>query len=243
MDAFGEYCLADIKQIHKKPSNLSFEQASTLGVGLSTAIGSLFSEKGLRLARPNEHRSWFRPEWVIIWGGSSSVGAYAVQLAAAAGYSVISTASPKNFEYVQSLGAVHVLDYKSPTVVDEIKSLTGGRVRIGFDAIGGDATGALAKCLVADSARPSTILSIATMPDQASLPDGVTLKWITGADPELNEYVFGVVNEEMLEYLEQGRISTNKVRLVDGGLEGVKQGLELSAGGKVSGEKLVVNIV
>ena len=58
-----------------------------------------------------------------IFGGSTSVGANAIQLAVAAGYEVISTASPKNHAYVRGLGASEVFDYHSATVVaDMIKA-------------------------------------------------------------------------------------------------------------------------
>jgi NADPH:quinone reductase-like Zn-dependent oxidoreductase len=40
----------------------------------------------------------FEDEYFLVWGGSSSVGAYAVQLAAALGFKVITTCSPSNFQ-------------------------------------------------------------------------------------------------------------------------------------------------
>jgi NADPH:quinone reductase-like Zn-dependent oxidoreductase len=42
---------------------------------------------------------------VLVWGGSTSVGSNAIQLAVAAGYEVITMSSPRNFEYVTPLGA------------------------------------------------------------------------------------------------------------------------------------------
>ena len=47
---------------------------------------------------------------VLIWGGSTSVGSNAIQLAVAAGHEVVSTASPRNFDCVKSLGASAVFD-------------------------------------------------------------------------------------------------------------------------------------
>ncbi|TAQ89425.1 hypothetical protein B7494_g2244 [Chlorociboria aeruginascens] len=52
---------------------------------------------------------------VLIWGGSGSVGVNVIQLAVAAGYEVIATASPANFDYLKELGASEVLDYHSKT--------------------------------------------------------------------------------------------------------------------------------
>jgi NADPH:quinone reductase-like Zn-dependent oxidoreductase len=59
-----------------------------------------------------------------LWSGSPSVGSNAIQLAVAAGYEVIATALPKNFDYVRRLGAVEVFDNHSEAVVnDTIKAL------------------------------------------------------------------------------------------------------------------------
>ncbi|XVQ89826.1 hypothetical protein ACQP2K_21145 [Microbispora siamensis] len=46
-----------------------------------------------------------RSETVLVWGGSTSVGSNAIQLARNAGYRVVATGSPRNFDYVRSLGA------------------------------------------------------------------------------------------------------------------------------------------
>ena len=56
----------------------------------------------------------------MVWGGSSSCGSIVVQMAKLLGFTLFSTASPKHHELVQNLGAKHVFDYKSPTIVDDI---------------------------------------------------------------------------------------------------------------------------
>ncbi|KAL2052916.1 hypothetical protein ABVK25_006857 [Lepraria finkii] len=57
---------------------------------------------------------------IVVWSGASAVGSNGIQLVVAAGYEVITTASPKNFEYVKKLGASMVLDYSSNTIVDDL---------------------------------------------------------------------------------------------------------------------------
>jgi NADPH:quinone reductase-like Zn-dependent oxidoreductase len=65
----------------------------------------------------------------------------AVQLAVASGATVVATASSKNHEFVKSLGATAVVDYKSENVIQElinaIKS-AGGDFLGALDAIGDD---------------------------------------------------------------------------------------------------------
>jgi NADPH:quinone reductase-like Zn-dependent oxidoreductase len=53
--------------------------------------------------RPGQH--------VLVHGGAGGVGAYAVQLAAAAGAEVTATASARDHEFVAGLGARRVIDY------------------------------------------------------------------------------------------------------------------------------------
>jgi len=52
---------------------------------------------------------------LFVYGGSSSVGQYAIQLAKLSGYKVVTTASKRNHELVKSLGADLVFDVSNPT--------------------------------------------------------------------------------------------------------------------------------
>jgi NADPH:quinone reductase-like Zn-dependent oxidoreductase len=77
-----------------------------------------------------------KPRTVIITGGASSVGSNAVQLAVSAGCQVLSTSSPKNFDYVKGLGATHVFDYRSKTLVRDLLNALKGRELAGAYTIG-----------------------------------------------------------------------------------------------------------
>jgi hypothetical protein len=59
-----------------------------------------------------------------------------IQLATAAGYEVIATASPRNHDYLKKLGAVNVFDYRSPTVVRDIISAFKNGTTAGAFAVG-----------------------------------------------------------------------------------------------------------
>ncbi|WNY34932.1 hypothetical protein Q9Q99_07640 [Curtobacterium flaccumfaciens] len=73
---------------------------------------------------------------VLVWGASTSVGANAVQLARAAGYAVIGTASPKNHGFVQDLGAEAVFDYRDDGATRRILDALGDRELVGTLAFG-----------------------------------------------------------------------------------------------------------
>ena len=65
----------------------------------------------------------------------AAVGQCLIQLAHASGYKIVTTASPRNFELVKSLGADEVFDYKDPQVVTKIKNATGHSITSAVDAI------------------------------------------------------------------------------------------------------------
>lgn len=66
-----------------------------------TAVQALYFRHGL----PQPSSPLATPEPFLVWGGATSVGLYAIQLAKLSGYQVIATASEKNFELVKSYGA------------------------------------------------------------------------------------------------------------------------------------------
>ncbi|KAJ3043775.1 hypothetical protein HDV00_004181 [Rhizophlyctis rosea] len=234
--AFAEVTKAPAHYLHKKPSNFSHEQASTVWVGLATAIASLFSENGFGFPRPQENQSFFRPEWILITGGATSVGLYAIQLAAASGYSVITTASKKHESYLQTLGALHVIDYHQPreSQIAQIKEASHNRLSYALDIVGETE---VASQSLSDS-KNATLVAVSGK--NGTVKEGVTLREVAVLSPSLAPFIREVINDEMLEYLEQGRIQPNKFQVVQGGLEGVKEALKLSQQGSNSGEKLVV---
>lgn len=125
------------------PADLPYEQAAVLPLGLSTAACGLFQQDLLALRLPGTGSDAAK-ETVLVWGGSTSVGSNAIQLAVAAGYDVFTTASPRNFDYVRTLGASQVFDYRSPTVIDDVVKALASTTLAGTIAIG---TGSSGPCL------------------------------------------------------------------------------------------------
>ncbi len=117
------------------PDHLSYVEAAVVPLGLTTAACGLFQNDLLALEMPSLNPAPL-DRWVIITGGSTSVGSNAIQLAVAAGYSVVTTASPKNFDYVKSLGAAYAFDYNSKDVVRNMIAALQGKEVVGALAIG-----------------------------------------------------------------------------------------------------------
>ncbi len=98
--AFATHAIAADQNLAHKPENLTFEEASALGVSAMTAL------QGLRdhgKVEPGQH--------VLVVGASGGVGTFAVQIAKAMGATVTGVCSTRNVELVRSLGADHVIDY------------------------------------------------------------------------------------------------------------------------------------
>jgi NADPH:quinone reductase-like Zn-dependent oxidoreductase len=98
--AFAEFAHAAEDQFVKKPANLTFEEAASVGVSATTAL-QLLRDNGK--VHPGQK--------VLINGASGGVGTFAVQIAKAFGAEVTGVSSTKNLELVRSIGADHVIDY------------------------------------------------------------------------------------------------------------------------------------
>jgi NADPH:quinone reductase-like Zn-dependent oxidoreductase len=156
---FQEYTVLLENMAAPIPDTLSFENAVVLPLGLSTAASGLFQKDQLALQHPSAQP---KPtgKVLLIWGGSTSVGSNAIQLAVAAGYEVITTASPKNFDYVRSLGATQVFDYRSRTAVRDIIASLRGRQIAGALALG---VGSAEACLdIVHASRGAKAIALAT---------------------------------------------------------------------------------
>ena len=121
--AYAEYALASAGLISHKPKSLNFIEAASAPIVSITAWQMLF-----------EYAQVTAGQTVLILGAAGNVGAYAVQLASQAGLHVVASAGFADLDYVQSLGAEKVVDYKREQ--SEV-SLTG--LDVVLDMVGGDA--------------------------------------------------------------------------------------------------------
>lgn len=99
------------------PDSLPFANGAVLPLSVSTASAGLFCNLKIPLPTMDPKST---DKKILIWGGSSSVGSSAIQLAVAAGFEVLTTASESNFGYVKRLGASHAFDHNDADAVDEI---------------------------------------------------------------------------------------------------------------------------
>ncbi|KAF5878304.1 putative zinc-binding oxidoreductase protein [Botrytis fragariae] len=239
----------------KIPDNLSFEEAATLGVGITTVGQGLY--QSLQLPLPTSPASTKFP--VLIYGGSTATGALAIQYAKLSGLTVVTTASPRNFAYLESLGADKVFDYNSPTCSQDIKDFTNDSIKHAFDCMSeGSSTQITVSAMSSSGGVYSTLLPVATeevhkyntkVENKSTL--GYTClgeKFTFGATeipakPE--DFEFAKTFWEMSRgLLADGKIKVHKVTLnkFGEGFEGILNGMQAMKEGKVSGEKLVYTL-
>jgi len=88
-------------------------------------------------------------ETVLVHAGAGGMGSASIQLALAAGATVIATAGgPDKVERCRGLGAHHAIDHRAEVFQDVVNELTGGRgADVILDSVGGDTFLASTKCI------------------------------------------------------------------------------------------------
>lgn len=117
---FAEYALVRASKLSKKPQNVSFEEAAAVGIPGTTAYECLFKIGQLSAGQE-----------VLILGGSSAVGIFAVQFAKIRGVKVTTTCSSRTEEFVKSLGADVVINYEAAQWENVVRDMD-----VIFDCVG-----------------------------------------------------------------------------------------------------------
>ncbi|CAO1604843.1 MAG: hypothetical protein LQ349_000481 [Xanthoria aureola] len=264
--AFQQYTVLRTNLASPMPASMSYERTCVLPLCLSTAACAMFQKNYLALQYPKAAPASSNGETLLVWGGSTSVGSNAIQLARAAGYEVFTTASPKNFDYVRKLGADKVWDYRSQTAIRDITGALSDRRFAGAIAIG---NGSMEACIgITAASKGRKFVAQASVPWPEKMPTttvgllGVILtfvvsnisvwfrakirrvdtKFIFGSDLMANE-VSRVIYEDFLPAaLANGSYATApEPHVVGRGLELVQDALDLNMKG-VSARKVVVSL-
>jgi NADPH:quinone reductase-like Zn-dependent oxidoreductase len=119
---YAEYTLARSTEMARKPKSIGFVESAAIPTAGLAAWQSIFDLAGLE-----------RGQSILIHGAAGGVGTFAVQFAKWKGAYVIGTASEKNAEFLKSIGADEVIDYKNQRFEDIVSN-----VDVVLDTVGGD---------------------------------------------------------------------------------------------------------
>ena len=120
--AYAEYVAAPSRQLARKPAGLSHAEAAALPLAGLTAWQALVDTAQVTAGQR-----------VLIHGAGGGVGHLAVQIAKARGAHVIGTASAVKHDFVASLGADELIDYRAADFAEQVDG-----VDVVLDTIGGD---------------------------------------------------------------------------------------------------------
>ncbi|KAE8389511.1 hypothetical protein BDV23DRAFT_184420 [Aspergillus alliaceus] len=200
------------------PTEVAYEDAAVLPLGINTAASSLFAEETLGLDVPSvDGTKPPRGKMLLVWGASSSVGACGVQMATQAGY-----------------------DVRDPTLVDDIVAFLDGKEVAGaYGAITSDsALNATCEILDRSGGRKLVASVIPGAEEKATNSVKVVTNFATDiANSGVGNAIWQWLSSAMgyrIKYMPQSEV-------VGKGLEQVQEAVDLLAHG-VSAKKLVVSI-
>lgn len=250
--AFALYTVVPANKAAILPDAIPFTDGAVLPLALEAAVCAL-SVKQPGTALPNiptpalglPYPSLSEPvapsnKTLIIYGGSSSVGSMATQLASAAGIRVLAIASTHNFDLCRSCGAAAVFDYHNPTFINQVIAAAADPdsefVGI-FDAISTPETYAHDLAMLAKLGGGGHLACVHPPPTE-NVPENVKAGMIFAVD----EVATPVWRDYVTPALRAGKLKCLPPPLVVGkGLERIQEALKICEAG-VSATKLVVEV-
>lgn len=149
---YAEFHVVDQALAAPKPARLSHVEAAGLALVGVTVWEALVERAGVRVG-----------ERVLVHGGAGGVGSAAVQIAAALGAEVVTTARARDHEFVTGLGADIAIDFSADDYASQVRAL--GGVDVVLDTVGGDTLSRSPEVL-ADRGR---VVSIVDTPEPQNL--------------------------------------------------------------------------
>jgi NADPH:quinone reductase-like Zn-dependent oxidoreductase len=160
-----DYTIATTDELSRRAKNLSWTESAATPLSAITAWQAFFIQSGIG---GFGDESW-KGKRIFVTAASGGVGVWLVQIGKLLGAEVIGTCGPRNVEFVKSLGASEVLDYRT-TDFKAWASDEKNKVDLVIDCIGGKSLED-AWWIIKDNA---TIIGIVQPPEQKK-PEGLEL--------------------------------------------------------------------
>ncbi|KAL7930673.1 GroES-like protein [Trichoderma chlorosporum] len=249
---YAEYTVVPASTTFLLPPNISLESGAGLPLSIMTAALALYQYLGVSLPTTIGNSSRKTP--ILIWGGATAVGAYALQLAKLSKLGPIITVAGNGIDFVRSLNAAdHIIDYRKGDVTQQILAAAGtDGVKLAFDAVSGNGSyERITEVLLASGGGHINMVDPPT--DQNwTFPNNIkfTRTFVASAYHVSHSFI----NEEqahadgefayffyryLSHLLAEGKFRPHPVEVLPNGLDGIVDGVQALFDGKVSAKKLV----
>lgn len=251
---FQQYCKMPAALVAKTPSKITDDEAAGVSLATVAVMTAYYDTTGHGLPAPwdaNGEQAG-KGKAIVVLGGSSSVGQYAIQLAKISGFDkIITNTSARHVDHLKSLGADVVLDRATHSSPADFAAAVGADVPLAFvfDAISSKDTQLLGvQILDATKTEGSHVVTVQGVDAEAkevgqtqSTKAEVKQVLGLGSSPALRHLSEPLVKNLGGEegYIAKGRFVPNRPLVVPGGLAGLEDALAKNKKG-VSGEKVVI---
>ena len=240
--AYQRYVVVKDEMLSVIPGEMDPIIPASLMMNLTCVVGLFTGRAGLERPHLKESGS-HRDGRVLIYGGSSSFGSLSIQYLSQAGYTVVTTSSPRNHDFVSKLAAAAIFD---PTVdADKLVNdlIAAGPYDIIVDMISlTDTLTVNGRVLAAHGGGKLYVMQPVAQPKM--FPKGVTPTFEPWSESLYEERNVSLREWVLREYLPQGlldgAITPLPVEKVPGGLGGINRALDRMQSG-ISGVKLIVD--
>lgn len=250
---FQQYCKMPAALLARTPASITDDQAAGIMLASVAVLTGFYDTTGHGLAAPWDEggAQAGKGKAVVVLGGSSSVGQYAVQLAKLSGFErVVTNASARHADHLRALGADVVLDRAAQNAAEDFRAAVGGLpLAFVFDAIAERDTQVQGvEILAATGTAGSHVVTVQganaeAMELGAAKEPKVDVKPILGlgSSPKLRYLSEPLAKHLGGEdgYIAKGHFVPNRPLVVGGGLLGLEDALAKNKKG-VSGEKVVI---
>lgn len=223
---YAEFVATSTAKVARLPAGLSFAEGATIPIAALTAwqsvqlCGDIAGQK------------------ILVHGGSGGVGGFAVQFAGIAGAHVVATSGTANVDYVKSLGADTVVDYRTQDVEAAVRAFAPEGLQAVLDAV---SCGTLPAGLTL-LRRGGILVSVPTLVGDGDIPGDMQRAAELGVSKTFTVMNDKVASEQLAQIgalIEAGRVRTPPLQVLP--LEQVAEAHRRIEAGGVHG-KLILQV-
>ncbi|KAF9633807.1 Alcohol dehydrogenase superfamily zinc-containing [Lasiodiplodia theobromae] len=184
-----------------------------------------------------------RGDWLVIWGGSSTTGIIALQLAKLAGLRVIAVADvARNGKRLIDFGADMLVDrFDHQRAIDVIRSITGNQLRFAIDVTGRESATHLQDMLHTSAAEKRAHLL-----GYAGLPKNKVIDVQQHIVPIKIFHAASAIGEALMTWAEELLVARTlkfpEIEVADGGLNGINAALDRMRSGELTGKRIILPV-